>query len=211
MAQRRGNVRRLNRAPARRRMRAMRRIRSVPRLLGGGQMVHSFKRSSYNAAYQTVTTADIGGSFAFNLNLVPSAAEFTALFDQYRIDKIVWTLMPRGNSGEQGTNNLNTKVFSVLDYDDDTAPTSLNTLLQYPGVKCTKLAYDHKRTIRPKFATTQYRSLTTSAYGARSGWLDCDYSDVPHYGIKFWIQGPGSGTQIIDLKTDFYLSFKGVR
>lgn len=196
--------RRRARVPAGRRARLPRGM-----TLPGG--VYKFKRTSYNPALITAGILDIAGASAFNLNLVPNASEFTSLFDQYRIDKIVWTLMPRGNSAEQGTNNTNTKIFSVLDYDDETAPANLNTLLQYPNVKCTTLSRDHKRTLVPKFATQTYISAVATGYGARTGWLDCDNSNVPHFGVKYFIQAPGAGTQVIDVKTDFYLSFKGVR
>jgi len=173
--------------------------------------VYKFKRSTFNEAVYNVSAANVAAGVGFNLNLVPNASEFTTLFDQYRIDKIVWTLMPRGNSAEQGTNNLNTKVFTVIDYDDETAPANLNVLMQYPNVKCTTLAQNHRRTLVPKFATQQFISAVATGYGARTGWLDCDNSNIPHYGLKLWIQNPISGSQIIDIKTDFYLSFKGVR
>jgi len=200
-------ARRARRAP--RRAPRVRRGR-VPRSIIPSQPVHTFKRSYYIPAYASVTTANVYGAYAFNLNDVPNASEFTTLFDQYRINSVRWRLIPRGSSAEAGTNNNVGKIFSVLDMDDGVAPTSIDQLCQYPSLKTTRTTSDHTRTLRPAFATTVYNTSTLSAYGQRRGWIDADYSQVPHYGIKWCIQGT-SGAQIFDLLIDYSLSFKGIR
>lgn len=179
-------------------------------LVSGGTQVHTFKRSLYLSSAISVTTANVYGAYAFLLNDLPNASEFTALFDQYRINSIRWRLIPRGSSAEAGTNNNVGKIFTVLDYDDNTAPASIDTLMQYPGVKTTRTTSDHTRVLRPAFATPQYVSAISTAYGARRGWLDCDYTTVPHYGVKYAIQGT-AGAQVFDLQIDYSVSFKGVR
>lgn len=202
--------RRMRRRPARRPRVRRGGASRVLRSLIPSQAIHTFKRSYYIPSYATVTTANVYGAYAFNLNDVPNASEFTALFDQYRINSVRWRLIPRGSSSEAGTNNNVGKIFTVLDMDDGVAPTSIDTLCQYPNMKTTRTTSDHTRTLRPAFASTVYNTSTLSAYGQRRGWLDCDYSQVPHYGVKWAIQGT-AGAQIFDLLIDYSVSFKGIR
>ena len=127
---------------------------------------------------------------------------------------VKWKLMPRGNSAEAATNNSAGKVFTVVDKDDDGTPASINELLQYPNVKTTNTMRDHARMLKPKFASGAYISgispSLTLGFGERSGWLDCENSSVPHYGIKYAIQGT-AGAQVFDVLIDYSVSFKGVR
>lgn len=204
-------MRRPRRVMRRRRPAAAQRRRRprIPRGMNNNN-VHTFKRSWYLPANISVTTANVYGAYAFSLNDVPNASEFTTLFDQYRINSVRYKIMPRGSSAEAGTNNNVGKIFSVLDYDDGVAPTSVDQLCQYPNMKTTRTTSDHVRSLRPMFASTQYFTSTLSGYGARRGWLDCDYSAIPHYGIKYAIQGT-AGAQVFDVLIEYSISFKGVR
>jgi len=171
---------------------------------------HEFKRTVYLPAFTSVAGSNVFGALNFNLAAVPGASEFTALFDMYKISAVKVMFMPRGNSAEVGTNNNNGKMFTVLDYDDDTVPGAIDTLMQYEGLKTTSLTQDHTRYLKPKFARSIYQSAVTTAYGVGSGWIDCDSSPVPHYGVKYALQGT-AGANIIDLKVTYYLKFKNVR
>jgi len=184
-------------------------VHRAPRRLNSGP-IHTFKRTIFQPAKYSVTTSNVYASISFNLNDLPNVAEFTSLFDQYRINSIKWTLMPRGSSAEAGTNNSACKIFSVLDYDDDTAPTSIDTLLQYENCKTSNSLRDHSRSLRPKFARSVYQSALVTGYGQSSGWLDCDSTLIPHYGIKLAFQGT-AGAQIFDVRIQYSVSFMGVR
>lgn len=172
--------------------------------------IHTFKRTLFETSVFSIGAAAVYGVRTFNLNQLPSASEFTVLFDQYRIDKIKVVFMPRGDSAEAGTNNNNTKLFTVLDYDDDTAVASIDALCQYENVKCSSVLKDHTRVLVPKFANAVYQSAVATAYGPSTGWLDCNNSTVPHYGIKYGVSAV-AGANIVDIKTTYYLSFKNTR
>lgn len=195
----------------RRRRPAVRRLRRrIPRGMGGRQIVHSFKRTVWQSAAFSVGAVVASGAISFNLNALPNVTEFTSLFDQYRINAVKITFMPRGNSAEVGTNNNNTKLFTVIDYDDDTAPATLDALLQYETLKTTTVARDHTRYMKPRFAVTTYQTALTTGYGSRTGWIDCESNLVPHYGLKYWVPAV-AGANIVDIKTEYYVSFRGVR
>lgn len=207
MAMRRPRTRR----PRARRARRAPRRRTGRRIPGPLRTAFSTKRTLYSANYTNVPTGGTNFQLDFNLNQMPSAGEFTALFDEYKINAVKVTIFPRGNSAENTTGN-GSRVFSIVDYDDSTAPSGLNELLQYPGVKSTALTQPHVRYIKtPKVASAVYQSALVTAYGARSMWLDCASSTIPHYGVKFWCNGTNSGTVILDLQIDYFVSFRGVR
>lgn len=173
---------------------------------------HSYKRTQYFPSALSVSNlAEVYGSYAFQLSAVASASEYTNLYDMYKISAVKWTLMPRGNSAEAGTNNNNTKVLTVLDYDDDDTPTSIDQLCQYETCKTTNLSRDHSRYLKPKFAKMIYKTAATTGYGVGSGWVDCNSTDIPHYGVKYCLLRTTSGTVVYDLKVTYYLQFKGVR
>jgi len=90
--------------------------------------VHSFVRTVHvDSQFSIPTSASaVGKGVSFNLNSLPSVSEFTALFDQYRVSGIKYSIVPK-----QGIAVLNTipsvpgafapvmpKIYSVVDYDD---------------------------------------------------------------------------------------------
>lgn len=177
-----------------------------------GSKIHYFKRTAYYSGFVTGSTViDTLGSLIFQLQNVPNAGEFQALFDQYRINGVKVVFMPRANSAEAGTNQGLVKFFSCIDYDDNTAPTSINDILQYENMKCTNVTRDHKRYLVPKIAREVYNSATTTAYSSGTGWIDCTNAAVPHYGIKYALQQLPAGAQSMDIKVTYYLAFKNVR
>lgn len=203
-----GRTTRVNgRRPARRERRGMVLSKAI------GSKIHYFKRTLYQSgAISGSTLLDTFGASVFRLNQVPNFNEFTVLFDQYKICGIKWMLMPRGNSSEIGSNQGQVKFFSVIDYDDNTAPSSITDLVQYENLKVTPTSRDHKRYLVPKVAREVYSSATTTGYSAASSqWIDCTNDAVPHYGLKYMLQQLPAGTQQFDLKVTYYLAFKNVR
>lgn len=144
--------------------------------------------------------------------------EFQALFDQYKITRVKWSLIPRGNSSDI-TNGVATDagssvgVFSVLDYDDPAPLTSIGEACEYANMKMTRSTGTHTRTLKPKanmmmLTTTGASVPSGTGYG---GWLDTSYSNIPHYGIKFVLQQAPSQNQQFDLKIDYSIALKNVR
>lgn len=175
------------------------------------QIVHRFTRSQYySGAINGSTVVDTFGGVYFRLVDVPSATDFTNLFDMYRIDKVQIRFMPRANSAEAGTNQGLIKLFTAIDYDDITAPTSLAEILQYQTCKVTSSNRITTLTLKPKFASEVYQSAVSTGYGARNGWLDCSNTAIQHYGVKWALQQLPAGSQSFDLHVKYFLSFKNV-
>lgn len=178
------------------------------------QPVHYFKRSLWLPAAIAQSATAVFGAITFTLNNLPNATEFTSLFDEYKIMNCKVHFMPRGNSSEVGTNNNTGKLFTLVDYDDDTAPASIDEMLQFPNCKTVSSNRNHIRSLVPKHASLVYQSgippTVTPGYAARSGWLDCNNSSVPHYAVKYGLQAT-AGANIFDIKIDYVVAFKGVR
>lgn len=183
------------------------------------QPVQYFKRTDYLSGFVTATNvSDVYGSYSFALGDVPNVGDFTGLYDQYQIRMIKWQLIPRGNSSDVGTaatSGQNMGVFTALDYDGAAAPTSIDELCQYQNMRMTRSNQIHTRILRPKVRMAGIGAgaalVTTGTYPNNSTWITTGNTTIPHYGILVALQQLPNGTQIYDLKVDYYLAFKNVR
>lgn len=180
--------------------------------------VHHFKRTYQGSEITINNVSSISGGWSFSLNSLPSYSEFTALFDEYRINGIAIKLVPLFTSADlnPATTALTVpNLHTVIDYDDSTDPGSLNTILQYPNRRMTRATQMHSRYFRPHVAYAVYKTALASGYGTKSRmWIDCENVDVPHYGFKYCFDGNyGTGSQTITYKSyiTMYLSCRGVR
>lgn len=177
------------------------------------QPTQYFTRTVYLPGYFALSAggAAVGAAINFRLGQVPSASEFTTLYDQYKIKAVKCTLIPRHTETVLGT-STQANMWSVLDYDDSAIPPSLDTLLQYQNSKRTRMNQTHSRYLRPMIATEVFATGIASAYAPkRNVWLDCSNDQVEHYGIKFWFDARGSAPVTYDMQIKYYLAFKNVR
>lgn len=184
----------------------------VRRPIGGlRQPIHYFKRSYYVAG--AIANAASGGyGFSFSLSAVPNASEFTSLYDQYKLIAAKVKLIPRGNSSDIGVQNNLGNVFSVIDRDDGNAPTTLNQILQYQNVKQTPNNRMHTRYVPLTHNIgAMDTALAITNKQPSKGWIDCDVSTTPHYGLKVWSELSTSQPIIFDTMVTLYMAFKNVR
>lgn len=185
----------------------------------GSQKNHYFRRRTY-FNITTATGAYAGGN-SFSLSDVPASTEFTSLFDQYRINCVVFTIVNRANVRDQLPSPDQTGMpilYYVVDNDDVTAPTRAE-LQEYSQTKTFYYTAD-KRACRiklfPKVTNTVFRTGATSAYAVsmKKQWLDCAYPDIPHYGLKWFLEVPGttgSTNCTFDVISTYYLQFRTAR
>lgn len=194
-----------------RRRPALRRRRGV-----SNQAIHYFKRSDYISGFAVASsTADQFGALVFSIAQLHDVSDFTNLFDQYQIRKVRVSIIPRANSSDAGTGTTTGQsmgVFSCIDYDDNTALTSLDEIMDYQNVKMTRSTQQHVRTFVPRLRNAVVGSLGVIAYGNnRNTWIDTNATTVPYFGMKTCFQQLPNGTQIYDLKVDYWLAFRNVR
>jgi len=178
------------------------------------QPVQYFVRTAYLPGFYALAAGAgaVGAARQFNLSQVPNRTEFTNLYDQYQIKGVKISLIPRFTEAlSTGTAQTIGNMWSCLDYDDASTPTSIDTLLQYQNVKRTRTNQVHSRFLKPAVAREVFNTGIATAYSPQKNvWLDCTSDTVEHYGIKFWFDSTPAGVTY-DIVIKFYLAFKNVR
>lgn len=172
---------------------SIRTITRVPaRKVRKGMKIYPFKRTvDWGATY--LTTDGVNPTYAgfnFSMNDVPGYTELTSLFDFYKLTGVLVRVMPykQTNSNSVGStnNSYNPPIFYAVDTNDNSAPTSVNELLEYDDHKIANVWTGFKTFVRPKF------SDATSA--ARGGWVATSNPSLNWYGLKIAIPAAGSAT-----------------
>lgn len=141
-----------------------------------------------NNAVTTSTAA-----YKFKLSSLPGYTEITTLFDKYRIRGVRATFMPRINVFRltdlgAGTTTATTSppIFSVVDYDDATAPANAAVLHEYENCKVHYEFRPWSVFFRPRVAIGTYGSGAFTSYstGAANLWCDAASPDIEYYGLK---------------------------
>lgn len=202
---------------------------------GGSTLVFNSNRLDYSGgAAAGGTTQYSSMTYKFNVSNLPNLSEFTALFDAYKIRKVVLKMYPYqtvaggapANAAAASYPDFSPIMHYVIDHDDNTTPnaseTGIQTLQQYPNYHRVKLT-DGKRgpitiVIKPRFQMSAGVSGGGSVIGIegkRSAWLDMADTTIDHYGLKAVFEGiPPTNFAAycpIRCETTYYLMFKGVR
>jgi hypothetical protein len=168
---------------------------------------------------QTGATAEFG-AMAFSLQDLDQVTSFTALFDQYRIDRVIVQIRTRNNAlalnSVTAVNAEPPSLLFVIDRDDSTAPTLLAQLREYDNCQIMGCDQSAEIDLEPSVTPAVFASGSFSGYGsARTGmWLDCANTSIPHYGVKFGVSALNSSTTAAwywDLYFWYFLSFRNVR
>lgn len=154
----------------------------------------------------------------FTLENVVDYTDFVQLFDRYQIVGIKLKINLNYNSAEiAGTEYMPTLTYTVDK--DDVLTSSLQDIQSNQLAKQWTFRGDGKPLniyIRnPKFTyqVNKDPGSFTSAAGIQSGYIDCQNTNVEHYGLKMYINNfysPKTTTQYIQIRIQptFYLKFK---
>lgn len=193
---------------------------------------HTFTVSTENSVQEG--NADIAWDDAtgylglkFTLNDVPNAAEFTSLFDQYRIKSVAVKMTPIWNNVEASEVDANSTdeaqnmvATYVYDFDNISTVLDIEQLNQYQRRHQKVLAGSRskKMFLNPR---AQVRVLTaggasTNALSSALQWQDCADPNVPYYGIRMLvkpinIQYNPTDNFVLRLDFTYVLQFKNVR
>jgi len=146
------------------------------------------------------STAAYAISCQFQLTDLPSYQEFVNLFNEYRIDKIVFEITPlQDMGGDSAIGGQTADLYWVYDPNDAGLALSRTTLCQYDNCRHDSLGNSNKKisyAFVPRAAQSLYvaPSLTGSvSYGYNSSpkalWIDTasPSNGTPHYGLKMWL------------------------
>jgi len=163
------------------RKRYVKRKRFIPRPIGRS---HRFVRGVLLGTVSSAAAATTYAAYSFALSDVPNYTEFTNLFDEYRISKVILTFVPQCMTTTSNPIYTTSWLIYVVDKDDASTPTSYTSLQEYPKHKVLSANRRFYVSFRPRFSTEVYASPATTGYGSRTGWLDCSNAGIPHYGFK---------------------------
>jgi hypothetical protein len=127
----------------------------------------------------TSTTVNVGAATAFTLSSFADYTNYTACFDQYRIDQLEVWLELNGNPSA----TLST-IVTVVDLDDATVPTTAVAIQDKQGALLGSGAAMRYHRWRPHVAVAEYSGSFTSYGNVPSTWIDCGSPNVQHYGFK---------------------------
>lgn len=186
-------------------------------LLASTKLVYPFKQTvDYADVVQGTTETDF--TVAFRLNLLDQVTSFTTIYDQYRIAKVVVRFWPRITEYQNSTGGaavgFNSKIYTVIDYDDNTNIT-VSALRQYATCKEYNCFKPFRRICYPRYNSSAYNSGgSVIAASSQSGWLDCTNTDILYFGIKGAIEAAPASTSILQrwtISADYYIQFRNVR
>lgn len=131
------------------------------------------------------------GAMSFTLADLPSYTDFTSLFDQYRIAQVTVRFLPTAAPFGPSTSSTSYPSFyTVIDYDDDTNPTSIDNLRQYSTLQVAPNQQYVERVLTPRFATAAYSGAFTSySLAPVYTFIDSNSPGVRYYGVK-WACSP---------------------
>ena len=172
----------------------------------------TLRKKYYGIISRTVNNATAN---VVTLNDLPNFAEFTALFDAYKINRLTWHFYPsQGTVSEIDGGITHTGGIALLttaiDYNDKTAPTTNNELLEYGS--CKTLCMNVPRTISyvPRIQLGATDSVTGTVPALESGprWLSTDQPKIEHYGLKWFLESNTSGNVQVNCYLTAEVEFK---
>jgi hypothetical protein len=151
----------------------------------------------------------------FQLSNLANATNFENLWDQYRIRAVRQSVKPQNNAIGLVTNSTTSIVdfYWVIDYDNDSALSSVNSAQEYDNCMLLTAGEDGCRTFAPRIALSAYSGAFSSFANMEDSWIDCASPSVRHYGSKFYVPGTTAAqttNQAWDVLTEYWVEFRSV-
>lgn len=186
-------------------------------------ITHNFKRR-WKLEVQNGNTIDLTNNISgfenrnllFRLSQLVNAVEFSQLYDQYRINKIIlevkWSMRSDTVSGVEINNPP--IMYYLRDYDDIVATTeeqfNENARTKSVVLNPNKM---YKFVIVPAQLHTVYNTGLANGYAIKwKQWTDVGNIDVPHYGLKMGFKYPANEDYgSVHFNAVYYFSCKNAR
>lgn len=160
---------------------------SQPRSLNQTSTYSIRRMLSPGAVQVTTTFADY--LYSFRLTDLPDNSEFTALYDQYRVDKMVVHIIPNCDIFNSAATPQDTgTLLTAVDFDGGATGLTLNQFMSYESCEMTEHGKSKKITIKPRgeLAAIDSGSSTVSAAMAPDNmWWDCSNTLLKFNGVRY--------------------------
>lgn len=191
----------------------------------GNNRIFRYKRSVSLSPIQInmdgATYSKSVGAYSFKLDDTPGYADFTTLYDRYRISGVKLHLFPRISQQTVAGNAVAATSYTppighAVDYDDTTAPTAITDLQQYENFRIQSEFKPFTIYIKPRLAIAVYNGSVFTSYGNANPkqWIDAASPSVPYYGWKWATMTYSTscnGNQYWDIVATYYLEFMNPR
>lgn len=192
--------------------------RRRPRYSGYLKTVRFSTRDGTNNCHFQINGSTAGTavlSTTFNLGDTAATTDFTALFDSYRITRVMYRWVMRRDPNQTTTNPQTfPRIQWVHDFNDQVIGT-IGELRQYANLREVFFSENYLKTkwysLRPATLSLTYESALANRTGPTwRQWLDTRNSGaVPYYGIKYAFDG-AFANMVIQLEAKYVMEFKGV-
>jgi len=147
-------------------------------------------------------------NYSFQLSDLSNASHLTALFDQYFIHSVlaIWTFGPSSSSSTA-------QLYTAIDYDSTAAVGTVAAIQQFQSVLMSVVnpMLSVQRLIRPTVQSQLYNNASgSSPAGVTRVWVDCDFNDVEHYGLRSIFENFATN-QTAQLELVYTVGFRNVR
>jgi hypothetical protein len=159
---------------------------------------------------------NVNPTYNFQLGFLDNLSPFVALFDQYRIDAIRFTIVPQNNAIGLVTNSTTTlePLYCVIDYDDSNALTSVAQCREYDNCVILYPAESAQRTFQPRMALAAYSGGFSSYANVAPTWVDVASASVQHYGVKLFVPQATAAQTLLqswNVEIEYFISFRSIR
>jgi len=177
---------------------------------GLGFILGASNHTALSFVFSPIDVTVYGSAVNYQTVAMINASEFSALFEQARIDKVVAQFCFRNTNGSNNRTNNCPVLMVGTDPNSGGTGSSLNQVMQLADCRPLNAVPDDGikyMTIRPKFQQQIFYTAATSGYQTGKGFVDSGVS-IPHYSMHLasdtWI---GEGYLTIVFK--YYLTYKG--
>lgn len=159
-------------------------------------------------------------AIVFRLSECVEFLKYTAIYDQFRIDKVQVRFIPcmaemvtkPYDDATSGTTSYEIPLFTTaIDYDDEATPASRLELAGRSKSRTVKATKAITWNFIPRRLVQVYRSTSTTGYkiDTTKDFIDCAQNDIPHYGLKYALATAGpNNAYVYRVVIKYFVSFK---
>lgn len=189
-------------------------ISKISKKSGNTQIVKS-NRSITLVSNTSYLNAGNFGALSFKLSDLPNYTDYSNLYDEYRIKAVRVDFVPATNGSAFTYNGVGVSELSIpalytwIDTDDNTAPTTVASGQQFQTFKCHGLMSQMRtRWLVPEVSTALYSGAFTSYGQLKNQWIDNNSTSVVHFGLKYALINGTTNGGAFDAVATYYMEFR---
>lgn len=167
--------------------------------------VFSMWKAVDKGTFSTSTSVPTQLSYVFRLSDVNDATSLAAVFDEFTIRQVVFTILPLAIGSNT---SAQAPIESAVDVDDASVILASSQLAEFSTYAVTMVGKPHVRVFRPQAVKPVYNGAFT-AYSplAPNEWVDSTYTNTDFYALKVF-SAISSTVQTYAVKCNYLLQFR---